>query len=34
VRRPEEEIAAIPASEEAWMEERASARGIDLDVVR
>lgn len=34
VRRPEEEVAAIPASEDAWMEERAKQRGIDLDVVR
>jgi ferredoxin len=34
VRRPEEEITAIPASEEAWMEERAKQRGIDLDAVR
>jgi electron transport complex protein RnfB len=34
VRRPEEEIVAIPANEEAWMEERANTRGIDLDVVK
>ena len=34
VRRPEEEILAIPESEEAWMEERAKVRGIDLDEVR
>jgi Pyruvate/2-oxoacid:ferredoxin oxidoreductase delta subunit/predicted transcriptional regulator len=34
VRRPEEEIVPIPASEEVWMEERARERGIDLDVVK
>lgn len=33
VRRPEEEVIAPPADEEAWMVKRATARGIDLDEV-
>jgi Na+-translocating ferredoxin:NAD+ oxidoreductase RNF subunit RnfB len=30
VRRPEDEILAIPKSHQDWMEQRAAARGIDL----
>lgn len=33
VRRPEEEIAEIPSTEEDWMIERAKARGIDINEV-
>ncbi len=33
VRRPEKEIAAMPATEEDWMIERAKARGIDINEV-
>jgi electron transport complex protein RnfB len=33
VRRPEEEILAVPATERDWLEERATARGLDLSEV-
>ncbi len=33
VRRPEEEILAVPVSEADWGMERAIARGIDLSVL-
>jgi Pyruvate/2-oxoacid:ferredoxin oxidoreductase delta subunit len=33
VRRPEEEIIAIPSTEEDWMVERAKTRGIDINEV-
>jgi electron transport complex protein RnfB len=34
VRRPENEVLAPPLTEEDWMEERAAARGIELEKVR
>jgi ferredoxin len=34
VRRPEDEVLPIPATESDWMAERASARGLDLDRIR
>lgn len=34
VRRPEEEILEIPDTEEEWEEQRAIARGIDINLVR
>lgn len=33
VRRPESEILVVPESEDAWLEERAMARGIDINRV-
>jgi electron transport complex protein RnfB len=33
VRRPDEEILPIPATERDWLEERAAARGLDLSRV-
>jgi heterodisulfide reductase subunit A-like polyferredoxin len=33
VRRPAAEIAAIPADELAWLQERAQGRGLDLSAV-
>jgi Na+-translocating ferredoxin:NAD+ oxidoreductase subunit B len=33
VRRPEDEVLSVPATHEDWMQERADARGIDLNEV-
>lgn len=33
VRRPEEQVAAIPASKTDWLQQRADARGIDIQEV-
>jgi electron transport complex protein RnfB len=33
VRRPEEEIKAIPATPQDWMAERAATRGLDMSSV-
>jgi heterodisulfide reductase subunit A-like polyferredoxin len=33
VRRPESEILPVPESEDVWLEERAMARGIDINRV-
>ena len=33
VRRPEDQVLAVPVTEEDWMAERAAARGIELGEV-
>ena len=33
VRRPEEDVLPVPATHDAWLQERADARGIDLNEV-
>ncbi len=33
VRRPEEDILPVPVTEDEWMLDRASARGVDMDAV-
>lgn len=33
VRRPEQEVLPVPASKSEWMQQRATARGLDLDHV-
>ena len=33
VRRPEDQVLAVPVTEGDWMAERAAARGIELDKV-
>ncbi len=33
VRRPEEDILPVPVTEDEWMIDRASARGVDMDAV-